>query len=87
MLNTADNIERQLAEDGYKVWGFVIYRCTYDNDEDWETFIEHLNDQTRRYLKVYNGLDMMVSLRITIFDDKDKFDGASDEIIREDFKK
>jgi hypothetical protein len=30
---------------------------------------------------------MMDSLRVTVFEDKSKFDGASDSVIREHFKK
>jgi hypothetical protein len=33
VFNNADNVERQLQEDGHKIWGWVIYRCTYANDE------------------------------------------------------
>jgi hypothetical protein len=31
-FNDADNIERQLQEDGHKIWGWVIYGCTYKSD-------------------------------------------------------
>jgi hypothetical protein len=34
-FNHADRIERQLQEDGHRRWGFVIYRTTYGNDEEW----------------------------------------------------
>ena len=34
VFNNADNVERQLQEDGHKIWGWVIYRCTYANDEE-----------------------------------------------------
>jgi hypothetical protein len=33
-LNNADNIERQLQEDNYRIWGFVIYRCTYESETE-----------------------------------------------------
>jgi hypothetical protein len=33
-FNNADNIERQLQEDGDKTWGCVIYRCTYMRNEE-----------------------------------------------------
>ncbi|OSS43557.1 hypothetical protein B5807_11748 [Epicoccum nigrum] len=28
-------------------WGFVIYRCTYDDDEKWVRFMNHLNTRVR----------------------------------------
>src|SRR6202034_3033708 len=64
--NNADNIERYLQEDGHRTWGFVIYRCTYESDDDWDRFMG-LRDQIRCTLEIYNGLDMMDSLSVTVF--------------------
>ena len=41
-FNNADNIERQLQEDGHKIWGWVIYRCTYKSDEEWVQFMDRI---------------------------------------------
>jgi len=30
--NTADSLRRRLDEADHRVWGFVIYRCTYGDD-------------------------------------------------------
>jgi len=84
--NTADCIERYLQEDGHRTWGFVIYRCTYESDDDWGQFMERLRDQIRRTLEIYNGLDMMDSLSITVFEDRSILDGASTSVVREHFK-
>jgi hypothetical protein len=84
--NNADNIERYLQEDDHRTWGFVIYRCTYENDDDWDEFMERLRYQTRDSLEAYNGLDMMDSLSMTVFEDQSVFDGASTTIVREHFK-
>jgi hypothetical protein len=41
--NYAEQIERQLQEDGHRTWGFVIYRTCYDNtDGDWAEFLKRL---------------------------------------------
>ena len=32
-------------------FGFVIYRCTYNNDADWHRFMELLNEQTKTSLE------------------------------------
>jgi hypothetical protein len=69
-FNNADNIERYLQEDGHRTWGFVIYRCTYESDDDWGRFMERLRDQIRYELKLFNGLDMMDSLSVTVFEDR-----------------
>src|SRR2546423_15191719 len=81
--NNADNIERYLQEDGHRTWGFVIYRCTYESDDDWGQFMERLRDQIRCTLEIDNGLDMMDSLSITVFEDRSILDGASTSVVRE----
>src|ERR1700733_2846022 len=68
--NDADNIERYLQEDGHRTWGFVIYRCTYESDDDWGWFMGHLRGKIRYTLELCNGLDMMDSLSITVFEDR-----------------
>jgi len=84
--NDADNIERYLQEDGHRTWGFVIYRCTYESDDDWDRFMELLRDAIRRTLEILNGLDMMDSLSITVFEDRSILDDASTSFVREHFK-
>lgn len=32
-------------------WGFVVYRCTYDDDKGWERFMEILNERTMEALQ------------------------------------
>ena len=32
-------------------WGFVIYRCTYADDAEWDRFISYLNIRTRLRLE------------------------------------
>jgi hypothetical protein len=79
--NDADNIERYLQEDGHRTWGFVIYRCTYESDDYWGWFIGHLRDKIRHTLELCNGLDMMDSLGITVFEDRSILDGASTSVV------
>jgi hypothetical protein len=54
-FNNADNIERQLQEDGHKIWGWVIYRCTYKSNEEWASFMDRLRyyiESTLRYSRL-----------------------------------
>jgi len=84
--NTADNIERSLQEDGNRRWGFVIYCCTYSSDADWDLFMACLQREARGALEMYCGLDMLDSLSMTVFADRELFDGASTSVIRQHFK-
>lgn len=85
-LNNANNIERYLQQDCHRIWGFVIYRCTYDNDEDWNKFVGHLRHCIRQTLEFYNGLDIMGSFGLTVIDDRSILDDASTSVVREHFK-
>lgn len=85
-LNNADNIERYLEEDGHRKWGVVIYRCTYDSDSDWQEFMKRLYQQAEKTLQFYNGLDLMESLDLLVFDDPSISNDASTAAIRDHFK-
>jgi cytochrome c-type biogenesis protein CcmH/NrfG len=43
--NKADKLELHLQQDNHKIWGWVIYRCTYSSDKDWDEFILRLYDR------------------------------------------
>ena len=45
-----------------------------------------LRHQIRETLQVYNGLDMMDSMNITVFEDQSLLDGASTSVVRDHFK-
>lgn len=85
-FNNADNIERQLQADEHKIWGWVIYRTTYDNEDDWKECLSRLRRRIEESLRSCGGLDMLDSLDCTVIEDRERFDGASTSIIREDFK-
>jgi hypothetical protein len=86
--NTADRIDEQLREDGHRVWGFAIYRCTYGDDAAWETILERIYASIWNSMRYYNGLDLLEKdrFRLTVIEDASRFDGASRQIVREHFK-
>jgi hypothetical protein len=88
MFNTADMIRNQLNEDGHRVWGFVVYRCTYGDDAAWETFLERMHTRIRRYMEYNDGLNLLDKdcFKLTVLEDANKFDGASTQFVREHFK-
>ena len=85
--STADMIKRYLQEDGHQIWGFVIYRCTYESDVEWEKFMEHMVDAVRFALQVHNGLDLLDNLEMTVISDRWTLDHASTSVVREQFKR
>lgn len=77
--NSADNIERGLRADGHRIWGFVVYRCTYASNSAWEACIQRINASIQQSMTTYNGHDLLEEgrFKLTIIDDASKFDGAS----------
>lgn len=80
----ADRREKPLDEDGFKKWGFVIYRCTYQNNTDRQNFMDHFVSAAPGYLEFYNGLDLLDTFTPTVLEDP-SFEGATVATLREHF--
>lgn len=85
-LNSADRIERRLAQDRHTKWGFVIYRCTYESDSEWTEALSRLRKSTETCMEFYNGMDMLENMLFTVIEDKQTLDEASTSTVRENFK-
>lgn len=83
--NLANQLRKRLQEENYSKWGFVIYRCTYESDDDWARFVENLNARAQDHLEIYEGLDLLDSLELTVRDDRESFDGATIQKCRDHF--
>lgn len=86
--NTADRITDQLREDGHIIWGFAVYRCTNGDDEAWEACLERMNETIRDSMRFYNALELLEPdcFKLTVFDDKSRFDGATAQVVRQHFR-
>lgn len=82
-FNEADIIERHLIRNSHQTWGFVIYRCTYDSDENWATFMSRLRLCTEQSFAEYNGADIMARLAWTVVEDRSLLDGATADEVRD----
>lgn len=82
--NQADNLERLLEMDGFRTWGLVIFRCTYQNDSDWEKFMARFLRPVPRFLEYYNGLDLLDRFDPTVLEDR-SFEGATVAVLRDYF--
>ncbi|KAJ6184860.1 hypothetical protein N7519_006161 [Penicillium mononematosum] len=80
----ADQLERLMDENGHKTWGFVLYRCTYKSDSDWEKFMHQYLKPVKTSLERNNGLNILDRFRPTVFEDR-RFDGATSFAIRDHF--
>jgi hypothetical protein len=85
-LNAADNLERELQKIGFTKWGFVIYRCTYQSQEDWDKFMDMFLYTITDYFEFHKGLDMLESFYPTVFKDP-SFNSATTALLRTYFRK
>ena len=63
-------------------FGFVVYRCTYGDDESWQRFMQYLTAQTRARLETEDVSDLFDRLDWSVQEDQ-SLDGASMEEVRE----
>lgn len=75
----------------YGKWGWVFYRCTYNNDEEWNSFKRLISEEMHNDMVADNTPDIYRpvsdSLALTFFEDKDKFDGVSRDQLRTHFQR
>ncbi|KAF2716073.1 hypothetical protein K431DRAFT_289717 [Polychaeton citri CBS 116435] len=81
----AEEIQKALRQDGHRVWGFVIYRCTYASDPAWESCLARIKASVQDWLEDDLVLLEDDRFKLTIMDDASLFDKASPEIIRQHF--
>lgn len=67
-------------------WGFMIFRCTYNNNEDWRKFMNLLNEAARSHLEYCGTEELMETLDWNVQEDRVELDGASKDIVRQRFK-
>lgn len=86
VLSDCDNIERQMEEDQHKSWGWVIYRCDYTHEEEWQEFLSRFCVRIEKALGSSGGLDMLASLDYHILEDRAAFEGVDAATIRSHFR-
>lgn len=64
-------------------WGFVIYRCTYEDDAAWARFMEHLNTRVRLNLQEDGAEELFERIDWDVQDDRDVLDGAGPNQVRQ----
>ncbi|KAJ5364364.1 uncharacterized protein N7496_010077 [Penicillium cataractarum] len=86
-LHDADHVEHDLWDDGHRLWGFVIYRCTYESDSAWTEFMNRLLASTEEMFDWETDLEVLDRLALTVFEDSGMFNGASTAVVREHFNR
>ncbi|KAK6434550.1 hypothetical protein LTR95_009261, partial [Oleoguttula sp. CCFEE 5521] len=64
------NIHDGLVEDKHDKWGWVIYRCSYEDDVAWERFKQIINQRTRAQILKSDAPEALNTLEWTFVDDR-----------------
>jgi hypothetical protein len=67
-------------------WGFVIYRCTYKDDQAWDRFKQIICESTRTIMQSSDAPEVANGLEWTFVEDRATLDGASRSQLRERFR-
>jgi len=85
ILNEAAKIKRNLNQDNHDRWGFAIYRCTYGDDAAWERFKDIIATRAQKEIRELGEPEILDKLELTIFEDREIFDNAKTDFLREHF--
>ncbi|KFX98787.1 hypothetical protein O988_04211 [Pseudogymnoascus sp. VKM F-3808] len=89
-LNYIDDTPYNIFDDlrylKHDKWGWVIYRCTYGDDEAWAKFQKIINERSRNEMTELGFSRKLASgLEWTYLSDQSLFDGASRDQLRQHF--
>ncbi|KAI6788150.1 hypothetical protein KC363_g8379 [Hortaea werneckii] len=85
MLNEAAKVRRNLNQDNHNLCCFVIYRCTYGNDGVWDRFRDIITTRAQKEIRELGKLEIFDKLEFTFFEDREIFDSATTDLLREHF--
>lgn len=79
-------ILEDLAKLGHDKWGFVIYRCTYRDNQAWDRFKDIVRRRTLEDMADSDAPEAADRLQWTFVDDEASLDGASKDQLRARFR-
>jgi hypothetical protein len=79
-------VHNTLKSLGHSKWGWVIYRCTYNDDEAWDRFKQLIDQYSREAIAKSDTPEVAESLEWTFVEDRHSLDGVSRDQLRARFK-
>ena len=74
-------LREQLSKHPVVKLGFIIYRLTYQDNEEWNRVVEHIEKRTRQNLEATGDSDLFPHIDLTIQEDP-TLDGAHSGQVR-----
>lgn len=72
-----------MQQTGFQKWGFLVYRCTYSDDEAWLRYVQYIRDKTIANLDHLGQRFLLEKyLDIQVVEDRNQLDGASKSQVR-----
>lgn len=85
--NPLSDLDSMLKTAGHETWGWRIYRCTYNSDDDWTEFMKQLKNTFQQMLDDYGATDDQAKQQIwTVVEDRERLENATKSDVRRMFK-
>lgn len=83
-VSEAARLRHMLRTSGHGIttWGWVMYRCTYQSDAQWQAFMKIINDRVRNHLKFDEDQELMNTLDWHVQEDQRYASATKDQIRR-----
>ena len=75
-----------LFQSGHPKWGFLVYRVYYGDEESWQRFMGILNRVSDNWIRRSHKERLLPYLFWTTMEDREAFEGASKDAIRDSFR-
>jgi hypothetical protein len=77
-----DKVKEHLRTNQNEKWGFIVYRCTYDDDKSRECMMKRLRIQLRENLICHDAVDLFPRIDWAV-QENSSWDGASPALIKQ----
>lgn len=87
LLSPERMILNTLKQSKHDKWGFVINRCTYEDNQGWELFKHLFHERTENTIRRSDAPEAADSLERTFVEDRAALEGASRSQLRDRFNR
>ncbi|KAL2795764.1 hypothetical protein BJX66DRAFT_163649 [Aspergillus keveii] len=86
LYSEASSVLEEVLRSRSKKWGWVVYRCTYDDEATWQKLKQWIIDENRERTEDSDAPTLIDHLDMVFFEDRALFENASRDNLRVHFK-